>query len=77
LNAVRRKPRDEWETELRSYGCYPAKGLSALQTAEWWRWPWGGYPFTVPVEADGTIETWAFQRILGDMAALAPDDWQF
>lgn len=75
--ALRRYDRDRWEAELRSYGCAPLEGQTTLNTAEWWRWPWGGYPFTVPVDPEGFVDVWAFQRLLADMARLAPDDWEF
>lgn len=74
---VQRLPRERWEPELRSYGCEPLKGKTPLNTAEWWRWPWGGCPFTVPVDPDDYVETWAFQRLLADMARLAPPNWEF
>ena len=77
MNPIRRIPRDEWGAQLKSYGCYPAAGMGSLQTAEFWRWPWGGYPFTAPCDADGFMDMWAFQRLLSDMAALAPADWVF
>lgn len=75
--AVRRFSRQEWEKKLRSYGCYPAEGLTALNTAEWWRWPWRGPPFTVPVEDDGYCDARAIQKLIIDMALLAPPDYRF
>ena len=43
----------EVEDILRSYGCSKLEGLTPLNTANWWRWPWGGAPFTLP---DGTVK---------------------
>lgn len=75
--AVRLLPRDDWDRRLRSYGCCPLEGLTQLNTAEWWRWPWGGAPFTVPCEVDGSMDEWTFQGIMKDMGELAPPDWEF
>ncbi len=70
--------RSEWEKRIRSWGCYPLEGKGPLNTAEWWRWPWpNSTPFTVPVEEDGSLEFWAFQRIKTDMARLAPNSWDW
>ena len=75
--AVRLLQRQEWERRLRSYGCFPAEGLTLLNSAEWWRWPWGGPPFTVPCEADGSMSDRDFQGIMYDMGELAPPNWEF
>ena len=75
--SIQRLPRDQWERRLRSYGCYPADGLTVLNTAEWWRWPFPAPPFTVPVDADDYCDTFAFMRLLSDMARLAPPNWVF
>ena len=75
--AFKRISRGEWERELCRYGCRPLEGTTKLNTAEWWRWPWGAYPFTVPVDEDGYCDYWAYQRILADMAGSAPEDWEF
>ena len=75
--AVRRLRREEWEKRLRSYGCYPQEGLTPLNTAEWWRWPFPAPPFTVPVDDEGYIEQWAYQALMADMAKLAPVGWEF
>jgi hypothetical protein len=49
-----------------------------LNTAEWWRWPWPpNIPFTVAVDEEGYADVWAFQRLLADMARLAPPGWEF
>lgn len=61
-------PRPQWEEKLKSLGAQPLAGKGRLNTAEWWRVA-GSVPFTVPVEADGTCDYWALQRIcqrLGD-----------
>lgn len=62
---------------LRSYACYQQDGLTPLNTAEWWRWPWGGAPFTIPAEHDGSMDQGSFHRLLADMATLAPKGWEF
>ena len=69
-------PREEWEAELRSYGCRPAQGLGQLNTAEFWRFPWGGYPFTVPHEEGRMLRT-DFDSIIIMIASAAPPDWRF
>jgi hypothetical protein len=68
---------DDEKKELRSYGCTPLSGKGKLNTAEWWCWPWGGAPFTLPVDENGKIDQWAFHRLLADMAKLAPTEWEF
>jgi hypothetical protein len=75
--AVRRMHRDDWERKLRSYGCYPAQGLTALNTAEWWRWPFPAPPFTVPIDDEGFCDIRAYHKLIADMALLAPADWKF
>lgn len=77
MTAVRRLPRAEWEKRLRSYGCYPQEGLTPLNTAEWWRWPFPAPPFTVPADDEGYLDAWAWMQLLEDMAALAPAGFQF
>lgn len=74
---LRHIPRNTWEGTLRSYGCRPAEGLTALNTAEWWRWPWGGFPFTVPIDDDGYVDEWALTKLIAEMATIAPDGWEF
>jgi hypothetical protein len=51
--AVRLLGRSEWEDKLRAYKCLPLDGKDNLNSAEWWKAPWGASPFTVPVEGDG------------------------
>lgn len=75
--ALQRFLRERWEKELLSYGCSRAVGMGMLNTAEYWRWPWGNYPFTVPIDEMGAIDVWAFQKILTAMAELAPDGYEF
>jgi hypothetical protein len=55
-------PRAVWEPKLRALGCVPLEGTGRLNTAEWWRQE-SGYPFTVPVEQDGSCDFWAFQKL--------------
>lgn len=65
---VRFLPRPQWEDKLKSLGATPLQGLGKLNTSEWWKVA-GGFPFTVPVEPDGTCDYWALQKIcqrLGD-----------
>lgn len=54
--------RPVWERMLRELGAEPAKGLTKLNTAEWWKRP-KAPPFTVPIEHDGRCDFWAFRRI--------------
>jgi hypothetical protein len=74
--SVRFLHRDEWEARLRHYECQPLRGKGPLNTAEWWQMPWGR-PFTVPVDTDGRCEERAFQRVILDIVACTPPDWQF
>jgi hypothetical protein len=69
-------PLAEVEKKLRSYGCEPLEGKTPLNTANWWKWPWGGPPFTLPNE-DGMVDNLAVQQLIADMARLAPPDWEF
>lgn len=54
--------RDQWETKLRSLGYKPQEGLGKLNTAEFWT-DGTSYPITIPSDANGEIDFWAFQRI--------------
>jgi hypothetical protein len=73
--SARSLPREEWEHELRYYGCYPQPGLTKLNTAEWWRLPWKGYgPFTVPVEDDRLLQS-DLDRLIMMILEAAPEDW--
>ena len=74
--SLHRLARDEWERRLRSYGCYPAEGLTGLNTAEWWRWPFPGPPFVVPVDPEGYCDARAYHKLMADMALLAPPGWR-
>ena len=67
---------DEAKARLRSYGCKPLAGKGRLNTAEWWQWPWGGAPFLLPFDGD-VVDEWALQRLIADMAKLAPAGWAF
>jgi hypothetical protein len=77
LIALRFVHRDEWEAELRHYGCFPLEGQGNLNTAEWWRMPWQTYPFTVPVESDGRIVQTDLDRLVLMIVAAAPDGTEF
>lgn len=74
--AVRSLSRDEWEERLKRYRCEPLAGKGALNSAEWWKAPWG-HPFTVPVDYDGTCDEWAIERLILDIVKIAPDDFSF
>jgi hypothetical protein len=65
--------RDEWERELRHYGCQPLEGKGPLNTAEWWRMPWQAWPFTVPVEADGRLLQSDLDELLMMILESAPE----
>lgn len=66
------------EAKLLRYGCEPLKGRGTLNTANWWRWPWGGAPFTLPLaDKYGNIDEWAYRQLMADLARLAPDGWEF
>ena len=58
-------------------GCEPLLGLTPLNTAEFWRFPWGGYPFTVPVEDDGRMTEQNLHRTMAMIAKAAPEGWTF
>jgi hypothetical protein len=73
---VRFLDRSEWESKLRSYKCEPLVGKGELNSAEWWKAPWG-HPFTVPVESDGNCDQWALQRLIADIMRGAPSDTTF
>lgn len=78
--AFRRRPRKEWEAELRQYGCYPAEGMTPLNEtgAEWWRYPWGGYPFPVAVDEDGWLGQVDLDDLIMDLIQLANEyRWEF
>lgn len=75
--SIRTLSRGSAEAVLLSYGCQKLQGLGPLNTAEWWQWPWGGTPFTLPFEDGAFVDQWALQRLLADMARLAPDNWVF
>jgi hypothetical protein len=75
--AIQRICRSDWERRLRSYGCYPAEGLTPLNTAEWWRWPFPAPPFTVPIDDEDYCNMRAYLKLLSDMSRLAPPEWKF
>ena len=77
MNDVSLISRDEWEAALRDYGCKPLEGKGSLNTAEWWQMPWGGYPFTVPVDDDGRCDKWAFNKLVLDIIKSAPSGREF
>ena len=76
--AIQRYNRQRWTAELKKYGCKPAEGIPKRATGEFWRWPWPhAYPFFVPLDEEGYLDTWALIRLLQDMRELAPPDWEF
>jgi hypothetical protein len=74
--AVRFLHRTEWEGKLRKYKCEPLSGKGPLNTAEWWKAPWGS-PFTVPIEADGRCDEWAIQRVILDLVKCTPANFNW
>jgi hypothetical protein len=65
--------RSEWEAKLRRWGCEPLFGAGAENTgAEWWQGANKGYPFVIPVEADGSCEFWAIKRICDSFGRPPP-----
>jgi hypothetical protein len=45
---------------------------------EWWRYPWKGHPFIVPVEPDGCVLPQDFYDVIGQMMVAAENvGWQF
>jgi hypothetical protein len=73
-----RYPRQRWVAELTKYGCKTAEGIPKRPDGEFWRWPWpNAYPFFVPLDEDGFIDSWALIRLLKDMRTLAPEGWEF
>jgi hypothetical protein len=74
MNVVERA---EWEAALLDYGCKPLEGKGGLNTAEWWQMPWGGYPFTVPVDEDGRCAKRALNRLIADIIKSVPPGWEF
>jgi len=77
LISLRFLPREEWEAELRFYGCRPLAGKGALNTAEFWQTPWHTYPFTVPVEDDGRMLDDDLRELVLRITASAPPDTTF
>lgn len=75
--SVRLISREEWEAELRHYGCKPLPGKTKLNTAEWWRMPWQDYPFTVPVDEEGRMRPEDLQNRISLIAESAPDGTTF
>ena len=75
MATVRLLPRAQWEMGLRAYDCSPLEGKGPLNTAEWWRAPWG-FLFTVPVEGpESHCEEQAFNRLLIHIQQSRPPDW--
>ena len=69
--------RPEWEASLKAFGCKPLEGKGKLNTAEWRQLPWGGYPFTVPIEADGRCAKRALNLLLQSIINQAPPGFEF
>jgi hypothetical protein len=47
-----------------------------LNTAEFWQAPWGGYPFTVPIE-DGFIGQLDWDLLISKLMEAAPSGYEF
>jgi hypothetical protein len=76
--ALQRYSRPRWTAELEKYGCKPAEGIPKRPDGEFWRWPWpNAYPFFVPLDDEGYLDTWALIRLMRDMRELAPEGWNF
>lgn len=75
--SLRFLPREEWEAELRFYGCKPLVGQGPLNTAEFWQMPWQSYPFNVPVEEDGRMLQVDLQELVLRIIGSAPPDTTF
>jgi hypothetical protein len=76
--AIQRYPRKRWTAILRHYGCIPAEGIPKRPDGEFWRWPWPhAWPFFVPFDEQGYLDTWALIYILQAMREKAPDGWTF
>jgi hypothetical protein len=59
---------------LRDFGAKPLEGKGPLNTAEWWRTPWG-IPFVVPIDqASRCLEEDIF-RLAADVLRTMPPDW--
>jgi hypothetical protein len=69
-------PSQELEPPANPERFKPLEGKGPLNSAEWWKTPWGR-PFTVPAEADGRCDEWAFQRLISDLMKCAPPGWNF
>jgi hypothetical protein len=70
--APRLLSRPQWEAKLRECGCKPLVGR-ALNTAELWQRPDGGYPFTVPIVGDDDrCDDWDLQKLIDDLGRNPP-----
>lgn len=69
--------REEWEEELRYYGCNPLAGKGPLNTAELWQMPWQRWPFTVPLENDGKLHMATMDHLLMLIVGSAPKGTKF
>ena len=74
--AIRFLSREEWEPELRRFGCKPLAG-KGLNTAELWQMPWQRYPFTVPIESDGRLLQFELDELILMIVECAPDGIDF
>lgn len=74
--AVRLITLEDAEAILESYGCKRLQGKTKLNTANWWQWPWGGTPFTLPFDGP-KVDKWAVDKLIAQMSKEAPDGWEF
>jgi hypothetical protein len=77
LSAVRRISSEEWEAELKFYGCKRIEGKGKLNTADLWLMPWKSYPFTVPSDDDGYMSQDDLDHLVRLIATSAPQGWRF
>lgn len=78
MSAVRLIPREEWEEELRFYGCKPAPASVQLTTpVEWWQMPWETVAFMVPLDGEGRMWPKDLQNRVSLIVASAPKGTKF
>jgi hypothetical protein len=67
--------RSQWEEILRDFHARPLEGKGPLNTAEWWRAPWGR-PFVVPIDEAGRCLEEDILRLASDVIRTMPPDWK-
>jgi hypothetical protein len=76
MPAMRLFKRSEWEARLARVHCEPLQGKTKLNTAEWWKAPWG-FVFTVPVDQNDMINQIDLSAVIADVVADAPPGYSF